>query len=69
MNIPKAKRARRASDHVIYPNGLQARWDISLTTRWRMERDGRIPARDFYIGGRAVGWHTKTIEAAERASA
>jgi hypothetical protein len=31
-----------------------------------MERDGRLPPRDFFIGGVAVGWRPETIEAAER---
>jgi hypothetical protein len=30
-----------------------------------MERDSRIPPRDFFIGGKAVGWHVATIAAAE----
>ena len=55
--------ARKA---VLYPRDVETRHDISSVTRWRRERSGRLPARDFYVGGRAVGWHVATIEASER---
>jgi len=31
-----------------------------------MEKDGRLPPRDFFIGGIAVGWKPPTIERVER---
>jgi predicted DNA-binding transcriptional regulator AlpA len=55
-----------AGTHVIYPSGLLARWGITASTLWRWEKSKRIPARDFFIGGEAVGWRPETIEAHER---
>ena len=63
MNAPK--RARPGGTHVIYPRGVEQRLGISDTTRWRWERTGRLPPRDVYVGGVAVGWRPATLEAAE----
>lgn len=60
------KHPRAGGTAVIYPKGVEIRYGISLSTRWRWERQGRLPARDVYIGGVAVGWRPSTIEAAER---
>jgi predicted DNA-binding transcriptional regulator AlpA len=54
---------------VVYPRGVQQRLGISSVTRWRMERDGRLPARDFHVAGVAVGWRPETLAAAERGPA
>ena len=51
--------------HVIWPPGLEARLGISAPTRWRWERDKKLPPRDVFIGGRS-GWRPETIESAER---
>jgi hypothetical protein len=50
---------------VIWPAGVEHRYDISPVTRWRWERDGKLPARDVCIGGR-TGWRPDTLDAAER---
>ena len=50
----------------IWPRGVEQRYDISAPTRCRGERQGLLPARDVYIGGRAVGWRPETLETAER---
>jgi predicted DNA-binding transcriptional regulator AlpA len=61
----RAKRAPPAvAPDVVYPGGLQKMLGVSLATRWRWERDGRLPPRDFFIGGVAVGWRPQTLEAA-----
>lgn len=60
------KRPRDAGTRVIYPRGLEIRYGISLSTRWRWERDGRLPPRDVHVGGALVGWRPETIERAER---
>jgi len=56
---------RSTGTHVIKPKGVQERYGVSLATRWRMERDGRLPKRDVFIGGIAVGWKPETLAAAE----
>jgi len=61
-----ARRKTRDGTHVIYPPGLATRWGVSRPTLWRWEKVGRIPRRDFFIGGEAVGWRPETIEAHER---
>ncbi|MHB8816248.1 MAG: helix-turn-helix transcriptional regulator [Steroidobacteraceae bacterium] len=60
------KRLRDSGTRVIYPRGLEIRYGISLSTRWRWERDGLLPARDVYIGGKAVGWRPETIDTSDR---
>ena len=50
----------------IWPRGVEQRYDISAPTRWRWERQGLLPPRDVYIGGRAVGWRPETLEVADR---
>ncbi|HEY1891981.1 MAG TPA: hypothetical protein VGG63_16375 [Steroidobacteraceae bacterium] len=62
----KPKRLRTAGPGIIYPRGLEVRYAISLSTRWRWEREGRLPARDVFIGGAPIGWRPETIERAER---
>jgi predicted DNA-binding transcriptional regulator AlpA len=64
----KTKRPRHAGTAVVYPRGVEQRYGCSSTTRWRYERDGKLPPRDVFIGGVAVGWHPETLEAAERGS-
>jgi predicted DNA-binding transcriptional regulator AlpA len=60
------KRRRTGGTRVVYPRGVEERLGISTPTRWRMERDGRLPPRDVYIGEAAVGWRPETLDAAER---
>lgn len=49
---------------VVWPKGLERRYGISDTTRWRWEREGKLPARDVNIGGR-TGWKPETLASAE----
>jgi predicted DNA-binding transcriptional regulator AlpA len=64
-NAPK-KRSRTAGTVCVWPAGVQARYGISLPTRWRWEKDGKLPPRDVFVGGVAIGWRPETLEAAER---
>ena len=59
------KRVRTAGSGCIWPRGLRERYDISGPTLWRWERNGKLPRRDVFIGGRAVGWRPETIARAE----
>ena len=65
----KAKRPRTGGTNVIYPAGVQQQLGISLATRWRWERDGKLPPRDYFVAGVAVGWRPETLEAASRGDA
>ena len=58
-------RAPREGTKVVWPSGVEARYDISTPTRWRWERDGKLPPRDVNIGGK-TGWRPETLAAAER---
>jgi predicted DNA-binding transcriptional regulator AlpA len=50
---------------IVWPKGVEARYNISKTTRWLWEQQGKLPPRDVYIGGKAEGWRPATLEAAE----
>ena len=68
ISKPKRQGPRRGTG-IIYPAGIQERYDISAVTRWRWEKAGRLPARDLFIGGVAEGWRPETIEASEKKAA
>jgi predicted DNA-binding transcriptional regulator AlpA len=51
---------------LVWPSELEGRYGISTPTRWRWERDGKLPKRDVKVGGVLVGWRPETLEAAER---
>jgi predicted DNA-binding transcriptional regulator AlpA len=55
------KRIARGT-RVIWPPGLEALLGVSGPTRWRYERDKKLPPRDVHIGKRS-GWRSETIEA------
>lgn len=57
---------RRADEErrALWPKCLERRYGISSPTRWRWERDRKLPPRDVNIGGK-TGWRPETIEAAE----
>ncbi len=57
---------RSAGTACVWPKGVEQRYGISAPTRWRWERQGLLPPRDVYIGGRAVGWRPETLEVADR---
>lgn len=58
----KAKRAPREGSSVVWPKGVEERYGISSCTRWRWEREGKLPARDVNIGGK-TGWKPATLPA------
>jgi hypothetical protein len=67
MAITRAKAAAHAAGPVIvYPRGVEIRYQISAPTRWRWERDSRLPKRDVFLGSKAIGWRPTTLENAER---
>jgi len=66
--VAKHKRAPTEGSRVVWPSGVERRYDISAVTRWRWERSGRLPPRDFSIGGR-TGWRIETLDALERSAA
>jgi predicted DNA-binding transcriptional regulator AlpA len=57
---------RKTGTACVWPSGIEARYDISAPTRWRWERDGRLPPRDVFIGGQAAGWRPETLDRADR---
>ena len=64
MQDPKkiTRRGPREGKDVVWPTGLQERLGISAPTRWRWERDGKLPRRDVNIAGK-TGWKPTTIAA------
>jgi hypothetical protein len=66
---PSPRHVRTKGSGCIWPSGLRERYGVSAPTLWRWERDGKLPSRDVFIGGRAVGWRPETIEVAERGCA
>ena len=64
---PKRRAAPRRGEAVIWPKGVEERYGISAPTRWRWEKIGRLPARDFALAGK-TGWRPETLAAAERAA-
>ncbi len=67
--IPKRRRKRppHAGTAVIWPQGVQAMYDISAPTRWRYEKSGRLPPRDVHLGSKS-GWRPETLAAFARSS-
>lgn len=61
---PKRRAAPRSGTHVIWPKGLEERLGVSPVTRWRMEKDGRIPPRDVFLDGKPIGWKPATADRA-----
>lgn len=53
-------------ERLVWPQGVQKRYGINVVTRWRWERQGKLPPRDVFVGGKAVGWRPETLDAAER---
>jgi predicted DNA-binding transcriptional regulator AlpA len=63
------KPAEPIGTRVLWPRDLTQRYGISNTTLWRWERARKLPSRDVYLGGEAVGWYLSTIETAEQCAA
>lgn len=62
----KSFKSRRAGTHIIWPAGVDDRYGIDACTRWRWEQDKKLPPRDAFVGGEAVGWKPETLDAADR---
>ena len=62
MKDRKARHCRTSGTAVVWPSGVEQRYGISGPTRWRWERAGKLPPRDVYIGGVAVGWRPATLD-------
>ena len=60
------RKCRREGSRVVWPAGVCERFGIKPVTRWRWERDGRLPKRDAFVNGVAVGWRPETLDAAAR---
>lgn len=60
------KQCRTVGTVVVWPSGVCARYGIKPVTRWRWERDNKLPPRDVFINGVPIGWKPETLEAAER---
>jgi hypothetical protein len=62
MKIKPKKTGPRQGRNIVWPSGVEARYDISPPTRWRWERKGKLPPRDVFIGGVAEGWRPATLD-------
>jgi hypothetical protein len=69
MSNKASAAARAVGPVVIYPGGAEIRYSISGPTRWRWEQAGKLPPRDVFVGGKAIGWRPETLEEAERGPA
>src|SRR5436853_7172201 len=56
-------RWRTSGTNVVYPRGVQEMLGIAPQTVWRMEKDQRLPPRDFFVRGVPVGWKPQTLAA------
>jgi hypothetical protein len=64
--VRRGKRiALKRGTRVVWPAGVQEFYGISSVTRWRWEREGKLPKRDVFIGGRS-GWRPETLASAEQ---
>lgn len=61
--ISTQKIGPRAGTSIVWPKGLEQMLGISAPTRWRWEKDGKLPQRDINVGGRS-GWSHKILNAA-----
>jgi predicted DNA-binding transcriptional regulator AlpA len=48
--------------HLIRPTTLSSLLNQNPATTYRQERAKKLPPRDVFIAGRAVGWWSTTIE-------
>jgi hypothetical protein len=68
MKTKPKKSGLRRGTVVIWPGGVEEMYGISAVTRWRWEKSGRLPARDFDLRGKS-GWRPETLAQAETAKA
>lgn len=66
IRVRKPRVCRRTGTHVIWPAGANERYGIDSCTRWRWEREKKLPARDVFVNGEAIGWRPETLDAADR---
>jgi hypothetical protein len=61
-------RFRSVGEGIIWPKGIEARYNISRTTRWAWEQQGKLPPRDVRQGpdGPLIGWRPETLDAWDR---
>ena len=64
MKEVKRRHAKIRGDRVIWPGGVELMYGISAVTRWRWEKLGVLPPRDFHIGSQS-GWRPETLAANE----
>ena len=62
--IDAKRKGPRYGKDVVWPSGVEERYDISAATRWRWERLKLLPKRDVSIGGK-TGWRPETLAQAE----
>jgi len=60
----KPRRAPKPSVALL-PKEVAIRYRIADYTRSRWEREGKLPKRDFFIGGKPRGWKLETLLRAE----
>jgi hypothetical protein len=63
---PAVKQCRTLGTVVVWPRGVEHRYGIKPVTRWRWERDKKLPPRDVFVNGVPIGWKPATLEASER---
>jgi len=66
MSKAKNPKKTKPAPAVLWPRDVQQLFGVTNATRWNWERSGKLPARDVYMRGEAVGWYATTIEAAMR---
>jgi predicted DNA-binding transcriptional regulator AlpA len=60
------RECRTQGTTLVWPSGVCKRYGISTVTRWRWERQKKLPPRDVFINGEAVGWRPETLDSAAR---
>jgi predicted DNA-binding transcriptional regulator AlpA len=63
MSKPSKGRALTRGSGVIWPRGVEQLYGISPPTRWRWEKEGRLPKRDVDVGGK-TGWKPSSLPGA-----
>jgi hypothetical protein len=63
--VPSTKKATKALPYaqraVLKPGDVERLFDISHQTRYRWEKEGRLPPRDVVIGDKPLGWRPATL--------
>ena len=64
MPNPNRKKPATHGTRCVWVAGVAEMYGISRITVWRWERDGKLPPKDVFVGGVAVGWKPETLERA-----